>query len=142
MSDRARINVIVDKLTRKLPTHNYLIGLNEAKNDIKLHVSEAKGMVNNVVWELYKEYESWLKLTSPVSAENDIGGEEQKPVRYERAVVECLNNRKLSQFIFVTDKTLMKTKMAAVGMPTPMEQIVERIRYQGWLSATDGEENK
>ena len=139
MDDQARINYIVDKLTKELPTHSYLIGLNEAKNDIRLHVDEAEEEVGKLIWDLYKEYEGWLKLTTPHGPELDLGSEDQKRVRYERAVVECLDNEKLSQHIFVTDKMLLKAKVTPPGMQVPVEQVGERIIYQGWVPATDGE---
>jgi hypothetical protein len=139
MDDQARVNFIVDKLTKELPTHSYLIGRDEAKDYIRLHVTDAKDEVDNLIWSLYKEYESWLQLTTPHSTELDIGSEDQKQVRYERAVVECLDDRKLSQHIFVTDKMLIKVKAIPPGMQVQVEQVAERIVYQGWLPATDGE---
>ncbi len=139
MDDQARINHIVDKLTKELPTHNYLIGLNEAKADIRLHVNEPEEEVGKLIWDLYKEYEGWLKLTTPQSPELDLGSEDQKKVRYERAVLECLDNEKLSQHIFVTDKMLLRAKVTPPGMQTPVDQVGERIIYQGWVPATDGE---
>jgi uncharacterized protein (DUF2164 family) len=139
MDDQARINFIVDKLTKELPTHSYLIGLNEAKDYIRLHVTEMKDEIEKLTWNLYKEYESWLELTTPHSPELDLGSEDQKRVRYERAVVECLDAEKLSQHIFVTDKILLKTKVTPPGMQVPVDQVGERTIYQGWLPATDGE---
>lgn len=139
MDDQARVNHIVDKLTKELPTHNYLIGLNEAKNDIRLHVNQLEEEVEKLIWDLYKEYERWLQLTTPHSPELDIGSEDQKRVRYERAVVECSDNEKLSQHIFVTDKMLLKAKVTPPGMQVPVDQVGERIIYQGWVPATDGE---
>jgi hypothetical protein len=139
MDDQARINHIVDKLTKELPTHNYLIGLNEAKNDIRLHVNEPEKAVEKLNWDLYKEYEDWLELTTPHSPELDLGSDDQKRVRYERAVVECLDNEKLSQHIFITDKMLLRVKVTPPGMQVPVDQVAERIIYQGWVPATDGE---
>jgi hypothetical protein len=89
------------------------------------------------MWGLYKEYESWLKLTSPASAEQDLGTEEHQLVRYERAAVESLCNQTLSQHIYITDKELVK--VTPPGMQAPVDQTAERIIYQGWIAATDGE---
>jgi len=139
MDDEARRNHIVNKLTKELPTHNYLIGLNEAKADIRLHVNEPDEEVEKLIWGLYKEYEGWLKLTNPHSPELDLGSEDQKKVRYERAVLECLDNKKLLQHIFVTDKMLLRAKITPPGMQAPVDQVGERIIYQGWIPATDEE---
>jgi len=139
MDDQARVNFIVDKLTKELPTHNYLIGRYEAKNDIHLDVTEPKEEIEKLIWSLYKEYESWLELTNPYSPELDLGSEDQKRCRYERAVIECVDNEKLAQHIFISDKILLKTKVTPPGMQVPVDQVGERTIYQGWLPATDGE---
>lgn len=139
MEDKTKINFIVDKLTKELPTHNYLIGRNEARDDIQLNITEPDEGAEKLIWSLYKEYESWLKLTIPYSPELDLGSEDQKRVRCERAVVECLDDAKLSQYIFVSDKILLKAKFTPPGMQVPVDQVGERTIYQGWLPATDGE---
>jgi hypothetical protein len=139
MEDETRINYIVEKLTKELPTHNYLIGRNEAKVDIRLHVTEPEEEVEKLIWDLYKEYEVWFKLTTPHSPELDLGSEDQKNVRYERAAFECLDNDKLSQHIFVTDKVLLKAKVTPPGMQFPVDQVGQRILYHGWVPAIDGE---
>jgi len=91
------------------------------------------------MWDLYKEYESWLRLTSPVSSELDLVAEDQKAVRYERAAVESLHNQTLAQHIYITDKRLVRVRVTPPGMQTPVDEIAERIIYQGWIAAKDGE---
>jgi len=138
-SDEARINRIVAKLTQELPTHNYLIGRKEALNDIEIDIIEPSREVEQLMWDLYKEYESWLRLTSPVSSELDLVAEDQKAVRYERAAVESLHNQTLAQHIYITDKRLVRVRVTPPGMQTPVDEIAERIIYQGWIAAKDGE---
>ena len=91
------------------------------------------------MWTLYKDYEGWLRLTSPVSPEHDLGADEEKRVRYERAAIESLNDQVLFQHIYITDKELVKVKITPPGMQTAIDQIAERVTFQGWVVATDGE---
>lgn len=135
----AKANRIVKLLTQELPTHNYLIGRQEALKEIELGITVPTEEVEQLMWDLYKEYENWLRLTSPASAELDLGTGDRKRVRYERAAVESLHNGALVQHIFVTDKFLFKVSTTPPGVQAPVEQVMERIIYQGWMPAQDGE---
>lgn len=137
--DESKVNRIVARLTQELPTHNYLIGLAEASQEIELNVVKPSAKCEEVMWQLYKEYENWLKLTSPASIELDLGTEQQRSVRYERAVVESLCDGTLAQHIFITDKHLVKVQVTPPGMQVAVDQVAESMIYQGWVAARDGE---
>lgn len=139
LNDEGKINRIVRQLTQELPTHNYLIGRLEASKEIGLDISEPSDEVEQLMWALYKEYESWLRLTSPVSEEQDLGTEDNKIVRYERAAVESLHNETLVQHVFITDKVLLKMKTTPPGIQQPLDQIMRRVIYEGWIPQEDGE---
>ena len=102
---------MLHSLPKELPTHNYLIGRKEASKEIGLDIKEPSEEVEQLMWDLYKEYETWLQLTSPASAELDLGVEDKKIVRYERAAIESLNNETLLQHVFITDKVLFRMKV-------------------------------
>lgn len=137
-NNEAKINQIVRQLTQELPTHNYLIGRLEASKEIGLDISEPSDEVEQLMWALYKDYESWLLLTNPASAELDLGTEDNKPVRYERAAVESLHNDTLVQHVFITNKVLFKMKTTLQGMQQPIDQTMERVIYEGWIPQEDG----
>jgi len=63
---KAEIKEIIDLLTEKLYTHSYIISRKEAK-EIGLPVIEPSVEVEKNIWQLYKEYESELKLNEPFS---------------------------------------------------------------------------
>jgi hypothetical protein len=138
-NNEGKINRIVRQLTQELPTHNYLIGRREASKEVELDVVEPDTEVERLMWDLYKDYEDWLNLTNPVSAELDLGVEDKKTVRYERACVESLHNKTLVQHIFITDKALFKMRTTPPGVQAPIDQTMERIIYEGWVQAEDGE---
>jgi len=138
-NNEAKVNRIVKLLTQELPTHNYLIGRREALKEIEIDMSEPTDKIEQLMWDLYKEYENWLRLTSPVSSELDLGTDDRKTVRYERAAVESLHKETLVQHIFIADKLLFKMKVAPPGMQGAVDQTMERIIYQGWILAENGE---
>jgi hypothetical protein len=137
--DEAKIERIVKRLTQELPTHNYLIGRAEAGNDIGLDINEPSEEVDQMMWELYKEYENWLHLTSPFSAEVDLGTEQRKRVRYERAAVESTCENTLFQHIFVTDNELVRVTTTPAGMQGTVDQAAVHALFLGWVAAKDGE---
>lgn len=140
LKDEGKITRIVKRLTQELPTHNYLIGRDEAIGEIELDVKEPPTDIEELMWSVYKEYEDWLCFTTPASADLDIGSEDSKRVRYERAVVESLQEGEtLFQHIFVTDKELVKVKVPLPGTQVLIDQTADRTLYQGWMAARDGE---
>jgi len=139
LSDKAKIDRIVAQLTQELPTHNYLIGRKEALKDIRLDVEQPSAGLDQLMWQLYREYAEWLRLTSPVSIDLDLGTEEQKKVRYERAAVESIRGDILVQHIFITDNNLFKVTVTPPGTQGTVEQAMSRTLFQGWMVAEDGE---
>jgi hypothetical protein len=129
--DGRRIDRITSRLTIELPTHNYLIGRAEAV-EIQLAVSEPTQEVDGIMWSLYKEYEDWLKFTSPFSAELDLGTEQRKRVLYERAAVESLSEDTLKQHVFVTDNDIIRN-------PASPENVGVRTLFMGWVASKNGE---
>jgi len=147
--DEAKIERITTKLTQDLPTHNYLIGRAEAQNDIELDITIPSDEVDDLMWQLYQKYQSWLKLTTPFSPEIDLGEEHQKTIRYERASIESISKDRLKQHIFISDNRLIRVSMPPAAptlpgvQPNPpgqIGQIVINTLFQGWLAHNDGEE--
>ena len=138
LADYERIETIVAKLTRELPTHSYLIGRKEAE-EIGLSPSELSEELEDLIWGLYSEYESWLKITEPYSPFLAIGSQQTAMVRYERAVLETLTDEVMEQYKFVSEKRLTKVQVPQAGVTT--EQIAEQDVYQGWRRLTDEEDS-
>jgi hypothetical protein len=130
MDDRGKIAAIVDKLTRELPTHSYLIGHDEAKNDIGIPLMNTTPQLESAMWNLYLNYAEWLKLTEPHSPMLDLGSEQTKRVTYERAAIEILNEDTLYSQVFVSVRSLNRVTTNQQGVP--IEQVAEHTIYQGW----------
>jgi len=136
--DKAKIDRITKRLTQKLPTHNYLIGRAEAIS-MKLDVSTPSEEIDQLMWQLYKEYENWLQLTNPFSAEVDLGTEPRKRVHYERAAVESVSDDNLFQHVFVTDNDLFRVSTTPAGTQSTVEQALARTLFMGWVACKNGE---
>jgi hypothetical protein len=61
VQEQAKIKLIVDTLTERLYTHDYLISCEEAK-EIGLKIVDPDASLDKLMWDLYKEYEGDLKL--------------------------------------------------------------------------------
>ena len=134
MKDASRVKKVVKRLTEELPTHSYLIGRLEAE-EIGIPVEAAPENVDALMWQLYKEYETWLRLTQPVSLELDLGQANQARITYDRAAVESIKDKTLHQYIFRSDLMIIKFQPPQGGP----EQMGQRTMYEGWLPAINGE---
>lgn len=137
MDDHVKINVIVDKLTKELPTHNYLIASDEAKTFIGLDLMKTNPSLETPMWQLYEQYAEWFKLTEPHSIILDIGTDQSRRVTYERAAIEMLHDETLYQHVYLVDKELLRVKVNQQGVQ--VDQVGERVIYQGWRPMQDGE---
>jgi hypothetical protein len=63
--EKNRITSVVEALTEKTYVHGHGIGRREAKQ-IGLHVESLEDPVASKVWDLFLQYEEWLKLQSPM----------------------------------------------------------------------------
>lgn len=59
------INSIISNLTEELFAHNYMISRSEARESIRLPVTYPPEDLENIMWELYENYEECLHLTEP-----------------------------------------------------------------------------
>ncbi len=137
IDDRGKIDQIVNKLTRELPTHSYLIGRDEARDYIGLTLKKTSLKLETAMWQLYQQYAEWFHLSEPYSPILDIGSEQSKRVIYERAAIEMIHDGNLYHYVYLADKELMLMQIDQQGIKS--EQVVERIVYQGWRSMRNGE---
>lgn len=69
-----RIPAIIDYLTERLYAHNYMIPRQEAQKKIGLNVVYPDNQLQNLMWQLYCEYEEELNLLRPFNAGDYIHG--------------------------------------------------------------------
>lgn len=131
-SKTQRIDSIVDKLTEKLFSHNYLICREEAKNVIGLKISYPIVKLEEIIWKLYLEYESSMDLTKPLNLLTLLGAENEKDVAIEGAFIESSGITD----VFTTNMKVKKVTQNIQGPPgQPSIQrsgIQQDIIDQGW----------
>jgi serine dehydrogenase proteinase len=66
--DEDRIGTIIEALTEKIYSHGHAIGRREAA-ELGLPVEPLTGEAEQLVWQLYEEYEAFLKLNEPIDPE-------------------------------------------------------------------------
>lgn len=65
MKDKKKIENITTQLVEKFLAHDHIINRREAKETIGLNVTFAKGELENLMWELFTEYEKHMMLKTP-----------------------------------------------------------------------------
>jgi hypothetical protein len=66
------INQIIDNLKSNLFYHGHPINRKEAREDLKLKVTDAPDDLADVMWKLYVEYENALKMTEPLQPSHEL----------------------------------------------------------------------
>ena len=72
-----KLQSIIETLTEKIYSHGHAIGRKEAK-DIGLPVETADVKMEELMWNLYLEYENFLQLNDPIDPEIELGELERK----------------------------------------------------------------
>lgn len=65
MDDEDKINDITNHLIEKFLAHDHMINRKEAKETVGLNITFATGELEQLMWELYTEYEKFLQLKIP-----------------------------------------------------------------------------
>ncbi len=133
--DQKKIEKLVDMLTKELPSHQYLISRKEAKGEFGLKVSESSGRLDELIWNLYKDYEQQLQLNVPYNPEAVLGPSgSSSTATFDRAVIESLKEDGSSRTqVFRTEKEIRRVQSTQPGIPFPMVGIQERNIVDQWV---------
>jgi Serine dehydrogenase proteinase len=129
-ADKARVAGIVETFTRKLFSHDYLIGRKEARAILGERVTDAPENIEAAMWNLYLAYAEDLELSKPYSAEAALGPSNQKVVGLQRAYVETAEG----SFVFKTTREVRRVQLKQQGVPVAAVQ--ERLIDEGWTLET------
>jgi len=131
--DQAKIRKMVDTLTKELPSHQYLISRREAK-ELGLKVSEPSGQLDELVWNLYRDYETQLQLNIPYNPEAILGTTESVTTTFNRAFIESLKpEHKVRTYVFRTIREIKRVQSTQQGIPFPIVGIQERNIEERWV---------
>jgi hypothetical protein len=126
-SQRGRIDPIVETLTRKLFSHDYLIGRNEARKIIGPEVVDVQPGVETAMMDLYNSYANDLELNAPFNQEGILGKDSQKVVTLRRAYLESAEG-------CYTFRTIWGLERVQMQQMPPMSGISVRLIDEGWVN--------
>jgi len=123
-----RIGPIVETFTRKLFSHDYLIGRKEAKRIIGPEVVDAPLAVETAMMSLYKSYAEDMELSTIFNAEGALGNAGAKVVNFRRAYLESTDGC----YVFKTAQNLQRVQVQPAPNMPPVVGINARPMGDGW----------
>lgn len=130
------INKIVDYLTEKLYSHQYLIGRKEAKQELGIKtITEPDSELSKAITELFEEYQKEMELNKIWNPEIEIG-ENQVLNKKEYKIASIESNQQSNYFELVIEykkgqiTTTQQTPQGPIQIP--QEKVMWRIIKQGW----------
>jgi len=88
--EERRISAIVEALTEKIYLHGHGIGRKEAI-EIGLQIEEPSSKLEDMIWELYRSYESFLKLRTTADPLSYFPNEEDE-YKESNTVIACIES--------------------------------------------------
>ncbi len=124
--DKEERDRIVNRLTRELGSHDYLIGRTEAKDTLGLNVLNADPEIEARMSTLFQEYSTFLELGSPYNADGYLGADNQRVGTFSRAMIETTDQT----HVFQTTKDITRIQIQQAGIP--VSGVQERVSFDGW----------
>lgn len=132
--DKTKRDKVVDTLTKELPSHQYLISRREAREEFGLKVSEPTPRLDELIWNLYKDYEAQLQLNIPYNPEVILGASGSVTATFDRAVMESLRPEGgINTNMFRTVREIRRVQSTQPGIPFPFVGIQERNIEERWV---------
>ena len=95
--DEERLSSIVEALTEKMYSHGHAVGRKEAK-EIGLPVEEALQKLENLMWQLFEEYEKELELRDNLDPETLLADNEEEKELKDLPLAFIESTEKLHRF--------------------------------------------
>jgi hypothetical protein len=122
------IEDIVRLMTRELYSHDYIIGRREAKDVIKLKVTNATDQLEKQLWSCFSAYSDALQLNAPYNPAIALGPDQERDIELDGAFIESTTDG----FAFKTKKHVSRLMPGQVpGVPTATG-FQEQILDMGW----------
>jgi hypothetical protein len=123
-----RIGPIVETFTRRLFSHDYLIGRKEAKEVIGPEVVDASPAIETAMMALYKSYAADMELNTIFNPDGALGQDNNKVLSFRRAYLES----KDGCYVYKTTQHLQRIQVQpGPGMP-PVFAMNTRQVGDGW----------
>jgi len=127
--NKDKVKDVVDKLTRELYSHDYIIGRKEAKESLGLNIVDVDQDTDRTVWQLYKAYEALLELTVPMIPAVLLGDNNEARFTFNRAVIES----RLRVDAFQSDQVFRRVQVTLPGAPGPVMAFQSNVLSERWV---------
>jgi hypothetical protein len=130
------VHSIVETLTKKLWSHDYLISRSEAREILGAQIAPEDRQLERLIWELHQSFAEEMQLGTPYEQKNIHRAERKagrgKAVRYvlKQAMVESLAGSDVYELEVRLHKARPRAGVPARGNAGP--QIVEELVSRGW----------
>jgi hypothetical protein len=128
-SKKAQVDKIVEKLTKELYSHDYIIGRAEAKELLGSIVEDVDEETEKLIWALYKEYEKLMDLTTPLNPQLLLGDGNEVSATFTRAVVES----RLRVDAFQSVQEFRRYQVTPPGSPGPIPAVRTDKLSERWI---------
>lgn len=129
MEDGSKVDKIVETLSRRRFSHNYLIGRKEAKSSLGLNVVDLSNSLEQTITSLYGQYNDLLELSNPYSAEIALGSQESNTVGLNRAIIESVSRT----HVYRTTRAIRRVEVTTPEIGTPTVAYQERVISESWV---------
>jgi hypothetical protein len=127
-SEHDRVAPIVETFTRKLFSHDYLIGRKEAKTIIGREVVDASPEAEKAMMALFASYAEDMELSTIFNAEGALGMDNQKVISFRRAYIESTDGC----YAFKTTQNLQRVQVPTAPQMPPVFGLNIRPIGDGW----------
>jgi hypothetical protein len=128
---------IVNRLTRELGSHDYLIGRSEAKAFLKLNVVDVPQDMEHAILQLFQEYSALLELRTPFTQEAFLGADIQKTGNFNRAIIESDDVTHVFRTTQELQRVQIQAPQAGLPFPVPTTAYQTRVLFEGWVADND-----
>jgi ribonuclease HIII len=129
--DESKIKKIVGDLTKNLYSHDYIISRKEAKNEIKLKITNAESIktrFDGLIYDLFKDYEKEMCLTNNFNPDVFLGKKNKGIETFYRAFLES----KSRADSFITKNEFNRTEQIIPPATIPQTVFAARTIREGW----------
>lgn len=106
-----KMEKIINEITGDITIHAYPIDRDEAK-ELGLKVDVPKVLVEQLIWQLYEEYATPMKLGQPFHSNELLVGKEMAEIRHAGAYIESTEYSHQFTFIGKVQKTIRNNQTA------------------------------
>ncbi len=128
MTDKERIRKIIEIVTRGRFSHDYLISRKEAKDMLELPIAPITSKLENLIVQLYRQYDELMQLSVPYHPEQILKGNVTGTGDLVRAIIET----KDYTHVFKTRKEVTKTELKPPTVPEVQMGYLESVLSEAW----------